>query len=303
MAKLQDNLTDFQILKRDALTNEQLYQALLARVKEANISSTMVPSNVATIDHGTSTQQEILSPKPTRNLALAGLVGLITGLGLALVVDQLDDSIKSVDDLERKCNLPSVGVVPMLYGNGSHVTTLVQSILSSPYLSFLPWQKRWLAEQPNLLPVDDLDLVVFKNPKDPITEALRHTQTSIMLSASGRPPCILMITSANPSEGKTTIASNLAQSFAVYDRQTVIIDCDLRKPRVHQIFTFEIPARVDQLPQWQCHSGGDSAAHQSPQSDAHRRRGPAPKPGQPAAIRGFQGSAPAAPGEVSPHHH
>ena len=238
VAKLQDSLTDFQILKRDALTNEQLYQALLARVKEANISSTMVPSNVATIDHGTLPSKKY-KPKTTRNLALAGLVGLITGLGLALVVDQLDDSIKSVDDLERKCNLPSVGLVPMLYGNGSHVTTLVQSILSSPYLSFLPWQKRWLAEQPNLLPVDDLDLVVFKNPKDPITEALRHTQTSIMLSASGRPPCVLMITSANPSEGKTTIASNLAQSFAVYDRQTVIIDCDLRKPRVHQIFTLK----------------------------------------------------------------
>ncbi len=81
--------------------------------------------------------------------------------------------------------------------------------------------------------------MVFNNPKDPITEALRHTQTSIMLSASGRPPCTLMITSPNPSEGKTMIASNLALSFALNGRPTVIIDCDLRKPRIHQIFGME----------------------------------------------------------------
>ena len=100
-------------------------------------------------------------------------------------------------------------------GNGSHGTSLGQRILSSPYLKLSALAEALAAEPADTLPVDDLDLVVFKNPKDPITEALRHTQTSIMLSASGRPPCILMITSANPSEGKTTIASNLAQSFAV----------------------------------------------------------------------------------------
>ena len=105
----------------------------------------------------------------------------------------------------------------------------------------LPWHERWRQSQPDTVPVEDLDLVVYKNPKDPITEAVRHTQTSIMLSASGRPPCILMITSANPSEGKTTIAANLAQAFALNDRETVIIDCDLRKPRVHQIF--KIPSQ------------------------------------------------------------
>jgi capsular exopolysaccharide synthesis family protein len=240
VAKLQDNLTDFQILKRDAQTNEQLYQALLARVKEANIASTMVPSNVAVIDPGPLPSRKF-KPKTTQNLALAGFLGLTLGIGLALLVEHLDDSIKSVDDLEQVCHLPSVGVVPLLSENGGYGSSLGQRILSSPYLSFLPWQKRWLRDQPNLSPVENLDLVVFQNPKDPITEALRHTQTSIMLSASGRPPCILMITSANPSEGKSTIASNLAQSFAVYDRKTAIIDCDLRKPRVHKIFS--LPAQ------------------------------------------------------------
>ena len=105
-------------MKRDAQTNEQLYQALLARVKEANISSTMVPSNVAVIDPGPLPSKPS-SPKTGRNLLLAGLLGLGLGVGLALVVEHLDDSIKSVDDLERFCHLPSVGVVPLLASNGS----------------------------------------------------------------------------------------------------------------------------------------------------------------------------------------
>ncbi len=84
VAKLQDNLTDYQILKRDAQTNEQLYQALLARVKEANIAGTMVPSNVAVIDPGTLPVKPF-KPKTARNLALAAFLGLTLGVGLALV--------------------------------------------------------------------------------------------------------------------------------------------------------------------------------------------------------------------------
>jgi hypothetical protein len=108
----------YQILKRDAQTNEQLYQALLARVKEANIASTMVPSNVAVIDPG-STPSKPFKPKTARNLALAAFLGLTLGLGLALVMEHLDDSIKSTDDLERYCGLPSVGVLPSLSTNGA----------------------------------------------------------------------------------------------------------------------------------------------------------------------------------------
>ena len=84
-----------------------------------------------------------------------------------------------------------------------------------------------------------MDLVVYKHPQDPITEALRHMETSIMLSVSGRPPAAIMVTSPNPSEGKTMVASNLAQSLAFNGRPTVIIDCDLRKPRVHKIFDLD----------------------------------------------------------------
>ena len=86
MAKLQDKLTDFQILKRDAQTNEQLYQALLARVKEASIAGTMVPSNVAVIDPAQLPDQPFLAQN-RRDLALGAILGLTLGVGLAFLLE------------------------------------------------------------------------------------------------------------------------------------------------------------------------------------------------------------------------
>lgn len=236
VSKLQDNLTDFQILKRDALTNEQLYQALLARVKEANIASTMVPSNVVAIDEG-SLPVIPYKPKTARNVGLAALVGLIVGVGLALIVEHLDDSIKTVDDLERYCRLPSVGVLPLLISrNGTPSQSYTAKLAQFNFLKALRPKKKKQYEITELPAEANLDLVVYKYPRNPLAEALRHAQTSIMLSSSGRPPCALMVTSANPSEGKSMVSSNLAISFALNNRETILVDCDLRLPRLHKIF-------------------------------------------------------------------
>jgi capsular exopolysaccharide synthesis family protein len=81
-----------------------------------------------------------------------------------------------------------------------------------------------------------MDLIVYKQPQSMVSEAIGHIYSSIMLSTSVRPPGAIMVTSPNPGEGKTTLISNLAQSYASNDRQVVIVDCDLRKPRLHQIF-------------------------------------------------------------------
>jgi len=94
----------------------------------------------------------------------------------------------------------------------------------------------------------DLDLVVSKYPINPVTEAIRHTETAIMHSVPARPPIAIMITSPNPSEGKTAVSSNLGQSLALQGRPTLIIDCDLRKPRMHEIFEVELlPGLTDYL--------------------------------------------------------
>jgi len=235
MVKLQDNLTDFQILKRDAQTTEQLYQALLARVKEANIASTMVPSNVAVIDPARLPEKPH-KPRILRDLAVAAFLSLILGMCLALLMEHLDDTIKSIGDLERVCNFPSLGMVPLLGANGRNPFSYCGKLEATGVLRYL--RRLWHRSRA-FTDAEERDLIVSKCPQSLATESIRHIYTSIMLSASGRPPCVITITSPNPKEGKTFISSNLAQTFALDGRQTVLIDCDLRRPRQHLIFNLD----------------------------------------------------------------
>jgi capsular exopolysaccharide synthesis family protein len=233
MVNLQDSLVDFQMLKRDAQTNEQLYQALLSRVKEASIAGTMVPSNVTVIDPGRIPDKPY-KPKTMRDLTLAAILGLCMGVGMAFLVDHLDDSIKSLDDLERFCSLPSLGILPLIStnGKGSHLRWE-----NSGIMRYFP---RFQRSEPGEVEMTDTDLIVYQQPKSHLSEAIRHIYSSLMLSTSGRPPSVIMVTSPNPSEGKSTVISNLALSYALNNQQVVLIDCDLRKPRLHRPFQIDL---------------------------------------------------------------
>jgi capsular exopolysaccharide synthesis family protein len=231
MAKLQENLSNYQILKRDALTNEQLYQALLARVKEANISSTMVAANASVIDPGTMSSIPY-KPKTVRDMALAVILGLVFGVGLAFLVESLDDTIKYPEDLEKNCHLPLIGILPSL-NSKRRLTRNLEGKQGVTLKKLLPG---FLSRQQNNLEDGNSDMVVLQSPSDPLTEAIRQMETSVMLSVSGRPPGAIMVTSPNPSEGKSMVANNLALGFALNGRSTVIMDCDLRKPRIHKIY-------------------------------------------------------------------
>jgi len=243
MAALQDNLTDFQILKRDAQTNEQLYLALLSRVKDASIAGTMVPANVAVIDPAQLPTQPFL-PNTRRNLTMGAILGLTVGVGLAFLLETLNNSIQSIDDLERTCNLPSLGMLPLLGGNGKMLPGLREKLEEKGVWRYLPQLQRYLPQLRRhgqaFADAENRDLIVFKNPQSPASEAIRHAHTAIMLSASGRPPAAIMVTSPNPREGKTMVSSNLALTFALGGQQTLMIDCDLRKPRIHQIFEMDL---------------------------------------------------------------
>lgn len=209
VVNLQDNLVQHHILKRDLQTNEQLYQALLARMKEASIASTMVTSNVAVIVPAELPLKPYL-PKKKLNLALAAVIGLLGGVGMAFLVEYWDDSVKTTDELERICRIPSLGVVPFLSHNGQPA----------------------LEERP----AGELELATVSQPRSMVAEAIFHIRTAVMLSSSGGPPGIVVVTSPNPSEGKSTLSMNLAASMATMGRKTVLIDCDLRKPSINAIF-------------------------------------------------------------------
>jgi capsular exopolysaccharide synthesis family protein len=203
---LQNNLVQHHILKRDMKTNEQLYQGLLARMKEASVASTMVASNVAVISPAEFPVRRH-SPKPLVYLAVASVLGLLGGIGIALLLDHVNDSIKTGAEMEQLCQIPLLGMVPNLS----------------------------LDIQDNHIEKSS-DLVMLNKPNSYMAESIYHLCSSIMLSAPEGAPSIIMVTSPNAADGKTTISVNLASTLALNRTKVLIIDADMRKPSVHKTF-------------------------------------------------------------------
>jgi succinoglycan biosynthesis transport protein ExoP len=206
---LQNSLVQHHILKRDLQTNQTLYEGLLARMKEASVASTMVASNVSVITRAEPPYKPWL-PKPLLFLALALAIGSMGGVMTAFFVEYLDSSIKTTDELEKVCHIPALGIVPMFSGNSKPLATDEHG---------------------------SVGLIPYSQPMSMLSEAIFHIRSSIMLSVSETPPQVIMVTSANPGEGKSSISSNLAIVMATPDRKCLLLDCDLRKPTIHRIFS------------------------------------------------------------------
>lgn len=208
VAKLQRQTVNYKIFKRDVEVNDALYKGLLARMKEASIASTMVPTNVQVIDEA---ERPVKPSRPNKalHLVLASIFGLCGGVGLAFVVDHLDDSIKNIEDFEESCQLPVLGLVPAL--------------ASPQQMRFLPGP-----QNPSLNYLHDYH--------SEMSEAIRQLKAVILLADIDNPPRTLAVTSPNPGEGKTTIAANLACSLAMQGRKVLLIDADLKRPQLHRIF-------------------------------------------------------------------
>jgi capsular exopolysaccharide synthesis family protein len=192
----------------------------------------MVAGNVAVIDPPEAPYDPYL-PRPLLFVMLSGITGLFLGVGMAFLVEYLDNSIKTTEDVERVVQLPSLGVVPLCLSDNGKGTN---DELPSTIQGLLTWMKN---RNGQTIPIEDLDLMMLKHPRSVMSEAIRHLRTSLMLSVSGGPPEVIVVTSPHPREGKSTIAVNLAIALAQDSRRVVILDCDLRRPRLHQVFQVE----------------------------------------------------------------
>jgi capsular exopolysaccharide synthesis family protein len=210
--QMAEKMVEYNILKREAEANKALYEGLMTKMKETAISGALRSSNIRIVDPATVPTAPA-RPAKTKNIILSFLVGLVGGIGLALLREYLDNTVKTPDDIETLARLPSLAVVPQFVSANGKRRGLLQGFSDNGH------DKR-------------IELVAQYLPKSQMSEAFRALRTSILLSQAERPPQVILVTSVLPREGKTTAAANLAVTLAQLGDSTVLVDADLRKPGI-----------------------------------------------------------------------
>ena len=198
----QDNSIDLNLFKREVDTNRQLYDSLLERLKQVNISSNLTTNNLSIVD---TAAIPLFPYKPNlQSNLLAGLgIGLFLGLCLVFLLEYLDDSIRYPEMVERVLGVPLMGVVPV----GDKKRSDANSIA----------------------------LEVHSDPRSSMAEAYRSVRTALQFSTSHGAPRRLLVTSTTRDEGKSTTALALAINFAQMGHHVLLVDGDMRNPSVHKM--------------------------------------------------------------------
>lgn len=209
---------EYHRLDRAREQNEKLFAMLLERTKQADMARMLKGNNIRLVDEPLEPKTPI-RPRTTANVLLGLLAGLVLGALFAWLREQLDNSLKTPDELEQRLGVTFLGLLPELEEDenaarkGRRRRGLSTSASSGP-----------------------LELVVHEHPLSGIAEAARSVRTNIMFMNPDRPHRTLLVTSAAPSEGKTTVACSIAIALAQGGQRVCIVDCDLRRPRLHRIF-------------------------------------------------------------------
>src|SRR5579862_6825865 len=211
--KLNESAIKYNLLKRDAETYRALYEGILERLKEASVSAGLKSNNFRIVDSARPPTYPI-EPNIPRNLGFALMLGLASGVGLAFLLEGLDNTIRTTEQAQNISGLPSLGMIP----------------LGSKSARDGPNSKRLVIASSK----EAVELVTQVRPQSQMAESYRALRTSLLLSNLGAPPKVIMVTSALPQEGKTTTSINCAVVLAQKGVRVLLIDADLRRPSIHK---------------------------------------------------------------------
>ncbi|WP_297800696.1 polysaccharide biosynthesis tyrosine autokinase [Arenimonas sp. GDDSR-1] len=192
---LKSRSIQYNIFKREVDTNRQLYEATLQRYKEIGVAAGVGLNNILIVDKAVSANK--YRPNIPLNLAVALLLGLVLGLLLVLLLEYMDDTLKNSEDVEKRLSLAVLGVIPKLKA-GQTLEAVTADVRSA------------------------------------FAEAYRSVRTALQFATATGVPRSLLITSASPSEGKTTAAVTIARNFSQIGKRVLLIDSDMRKPSMHK---------------------------------------------------------------------
>ena len=233
VADQAEKTTHYGILKREVDSTRQLYETMLQRLKEASVASALRANNIRVVD-AAEPPSVPYKPDVYRFIVMGLLSGICVGVSLVVLRERADRTLHDPGDIAYYLHLPELGVVP---------TANLDLIQRGRKMSNLPKSRTAVMdlngqEQTGMEALDDrVELVTWLRKKALISESFRTTLTSILFSShNGDRPRILVLTSASPKEGKTTVVCNLAIAMAEINHKVVILDADLRRPRMHQVF-------------------------------------------------------------------
>src|SRR5581483_680516 len=211
--KLNESAIQYTLLKRDVDTNRQLYEGLLQKMKEAGVSAGLKSNNFRIVDSARP-QQSPIEPNIPRNLMFAVILGLASGIGLAFMLEGLDNTVRTTEQAQVISGLASLGMIP----------------LGSKSAREGPNPKRLVIATSK----EAVELVTQVRPQSQMAESYRALRTSLLLSNLGAPPKVVMVTSALPQEGKTTTSINTAVVLAQKGVRVLLIAADMRRPSIHK---------------------------------------------------------------------
>ena len=211
--KLNESAIEYSLLKRDVDTNRQLYEGLLQRLKEAGVSAGLKSNNFRIVDAARAPSSPI-EPNIPRNLLFAMVLGLASGVGLAFLLEGLDNTVRTTEQAQMLSGLASLGMIPLGSKNAREGPNPKRLVIASSK--------------------EAVELVTQVRPQSQMAESYRALRTSLLLSNLGAPPKVIMVTSALPQEGKTTTSINTAVVLAQKGIRVLLIDADLRRPSIHK---------------------------------------------------------------------